>query len=160
MLKSSSSSHTYDEEIANAVFAKATGDYFVLFQRFGGNFGSPKINLMYQLLMQKMEFGIKNDLLAMMRQVFARYPQVEEAIVFGSRAKGNFRPNSDMDIALKGKNLTQDISYKIQFDLEDLPTLLSFDVLLFDSLTHAGLLGHIDRVGQVFYQKTPEMMAI
>lgn len=105
-----------------------------------------------------MKFGIDESLIEKIGHVFAAYPQVEEVMIYGSRAKGNFRPNSDVDLAFRGRELNRSILGQIRIDLEeDLPTLLSFDVLWLDELKHEGLLDHIARVGQVFYKKQPEL---
>ena len=107
-----------------------------------------------------MKFGIDESLFEKICAVFAACPQVEEVVIYGSRAKGNFRPNSDVDLAFRGRALSRSILGQIRIDLEeDLPTLLSFDVLWLDELKHEDLLDHIRRVGQVFYKKQPELAA-
>lgn len=54
----------------------------------------------------KADFGLwESDLLAI-RRVLEKYPEVRQALIFGSRAKGNYKPGSDVDIALKGDRIT------------------------------------------------------
>ena len=78
--------------------------------------------------------------------------------VFGSRAKGNWRPNSDIDIAVWGKNVNIG---RVLSDLDELPMPYKFDVLDYDDLTNIELRDHIDRVGQVIFTRaspsTPEV---
>ncbi|MDP2691558.1 MAG: nucleotidyltransferase domain-containing protein [bacterium] len=87
-------------------------------------------------------------------QVFGRFPDVEEAIVFGSRAKGNAKVSSDVDIALKGNTLTREIIGQIHGLLEEEISLpYFFDVLNYHEISNKDLLDHIDRVGVVIYRK-------
>ncbi|MCL2086081.1 MAG: nucleotidyltransferase domain-containing protein [Oscillospiraceae bacterium] len=68
---------------------------------------------------------------------------VKRAIVFGSRAKGDWRDNSDIDIAVFGGFSEA----KIAACLDELPMPYKFDVVCYDELGHKPLREHIDRVG-------------
>jgi len=50
-------------------------------------------------------FGLTREDLETITAVLRRYPAVETALIFGSRAKGNFRRGSDVDMTLKGSTL-------------------------------------------------------
>ena len=100
-----------------------------------------------------MKFGLKPETIAKINLVFEKYPEVEEVIIYGSRAKGNYRNGSDIDITLKGKNLTDTTRSKIYWDIDDLNTPYLFDISIFDQLKSPDLEEHINRVGQVFYSK-------
>ena len=54
----------------------------------------------------KTDSGLQPGDLKSICSILAKEPTVEKAILFGSRAKGNYRPGSDVDIALKGKDLS------------------------------------------------------
>ena len=86
--------------------------------------------------------------------VFSRYPEVEQAILYGSRAKGNYRPGSDIDLILKGPQLSPRILCQIQDNLEDGPLPYRVDLSIFAQITHAELVTHIERVGIVFYDRS------
>ena len=80
-------------------------------------------------------------------------PAIEEAIIFGSRAKGNNRKGSDIDIALKGQTLDS-VVLKLSGELNDeSPLPYQFDILDYHSLSNDDLKEHIDRVGKVIYSK-------
>lgn len=96
-------------------------------------------------------FGLPDDTLAAMQRVFDSYPQVEKVIIYGSRAKGNFRPGSDIDLTLYGENLDGSTLSYILVDLDDLNMPYMLDVSLFDQIASEDLLDHIERVGKVFY---------
>ncbi|MBU0567228.1 nucleotidyltransferase domain-containing protein [bacterium] len=79
-------------------------------------------------------------------------PEVEEAIIFGSRAKGNCRPGSDVDLAVKGKNVTHDIVLKLLELLNcEFPLPYFFDVVHYEKINSRELVDHIDRVGEIVY---------
>lgn len=100
-----------------------------------------------------MKFGIDETTTNKIISVFEKYPEIEEVIIYGSRAKGNYRKGSDIDITFKGKNVTDDILLKLINDLDNLNTPYLFDISTFHSITSEGLIEHIQRVGKVFYKK-------
>lgn len=100
-----------------------------------------------------LRFGLKETDLEAIIQIFSHYAEIESAIIFGSRAKGNYKNGSDVDIALKGKRLTLEIVSRISVFLNEETTMpYKFDVLNYHSLTNASLQEHIDRVGVVLYK--------
>ncbi len=100
-----------------------------------------------------MEFGLNDVTLNKIRQVLAAYPTVDKAVVYGSRAKGNYRQGSDIDLTLFGDNLDQKQCSDIEEALDDLLLPYMIDLSVYDLLNHDGLKDHIDRVGKVLYQK-------
>lgn len=79
--------------------------------------------------------------------ILNRYSVVDDALLFGSRAKGNFKPGSDIDLAVKGKDITRRTVACLNADFEgsDLPYFV--DVVHYDRISNAALREHIDRVG-------------
>jgi predicted nucleotidyltransferase len=81
-------------------------------------------------------------------------PQVEEAILYGSRAKGNYQNGSDIDLTLRGgPDLTLNVIYKILNDLDELLLPYTIDLSIFDDISDPDVIGHIQRVGITFYRK-------
>ncbi len=94
-------------------------------------------------------FGIGEKSFRLLNEAFARYAEVEEVIVFGSRAKGNFRPGSDIDLAIKGEKCDARTALDIAGHLnEELPIPYFVDVVNYASLESQALKEHIDRVGK------------
>jgi predicted nucleotidyltransferase len=88
------------------------------------------------------------------RAVLSRYPQVEQAILYGSRAKGNYRNGSDIDLTLRGgADLTLSVVYRILNDLDDLLLPYTVHLSIFDHISDRDVIEHIQRVGVVFYEK-------
>ena len=98
-----------------------------------------------------MDFGLTNDSVDKIKKVFAAYPEVSEAILYGSRAKGNFKRGSDIDITLKGEALDLCKLAKISNQLDDLSLPYTFDFSIYSQITNEELLEHINRVGAIFY---------
>jgi len=102
----------------------------------------------------KMRFGLKEDVISRICSVFAEHPEVEKAVLYGSRAKGNFRNGSDIDLTLVGQdNLTLQKLYKIMEDIDDLFLPYSFDLSIFHQISDPEVVDHINRIGIVFYER-------
>lgn len=92
--------------------------------------------------------GIEPEHFEKIREIFQKYPQIKEVILFGSRAKGNYRKGSDIDLAIKGKNLDSHVLSQIETDYDSLYLPWKLDVVIYDTITNADLRDHIDRVGR------------
>jgi nucleotidyltransferase substrate binding protein (TIGR01987 family) len=79
--------------------------------------------------------------------------QIEAVILYGSRAKDNFKPGSDIDLTLIGNELNLTVLNKISLELDDLLLPYTFDLSLYHHIKQPDLIDHIQRVGKVFYSK-------
>lgn len=85
--------------------------------------------------------------------VFAQVPAIERAVLFGSRAMGLARSNSDVDIALYGEKLRlSDILHAASL-LEETLLPYQFDLISHASITSPDLLEHIRQYGKEMYRK-------
>jgi len=101
-----------------------------------------------------MKYGLPEAVREKICSVLSRYPQVELAILYGSRAKGNYKNGSDIDLTLRGSaDLTLNVLYKILNDLDDLLLPYSIDLSIFDDISDRDVIEHIQRVGVIFYKK-------
>ena len=96
--------------------------------------------------------GLDNSDIKKIQSVFNLHPEIEKAILFGSRAKGNHKPASDIDLTLVGNDLTLTIQQTIENELDDLLLPYKFDVSIYHTISSNELLNHIERVGQLFFQ--------
>lgn len=99
-----------------------------------------------------MHYGLKKETIERMNQVFAGYPEIEMVLLYGSRAKGNFKKGSDIDLTLMGKNLKLKLLNKISLDLDDLLLPYKIDLSIYAQINNTELLDHISRVKMVFYK--------
>jgi len=75
-----------------------------------------------------MLFGIPTEAVAKIRDVFAGHPEVEQVILYGSRAKGTFRNGSDVDLAVEGRGMNLTVLNRIDTELDELLLPWSFDL--------------------------------
>lgn len=86
------------------------------------------------------------------------FPEVSELILFGSRAKGNYKAGSDIDLAIKGPSVSYDTAVRLADVLnEEIPLPYYFDVLHYEAIADRRLVEHIDRVGIVLYARGREV---
>lgn len=97
-------------------------------------------------------FGLTTEDIGKIKGVFEKYPQIHEAILYGSRAKGNYKPYSDIDLTLMGKNLSQKLLFEIEIKLDELLLPYAFDLNIKEAITQPEFLDHIERVGKSFYK--------
>jgi predicted nucleotidyltransferase len=100
-----------------------------------------------------MAFGLKEEVIEKIKGVFRKYPEIEFAILYGSRAKGDYKGSSDIDLTLKGDQLTESILTRISLDLDDLLLPYLIDLSIHVHIKNGGLIEHIERVGKEFYIK-------
>jgi uncharacterized protein len=100
-----------------------------------------------------MPYGLSQETIDRIRFVFGRFKEVEEVVLYGSRAKGNFRSGSDVDLTLKGEGLDLKLLNKIGLVVDDLLLPYTFDISIFRQIKNQDLLDHIERVGIVFYRR-------
>jgi predicted nucleotidyltransferase len=101
-----------------------------------------------------MKHGLPTDVVRKITAVLTRYPQVESATLYGSRAKGNYKNGSDIDLTLHGdENLTLSVVYRILDDLDDLLLPYTIDLSIFHNIADPAVIDHIQRVGVPFYEK-------
>lgn len=97
--------------------------------------------------------GLTEEEIAGIREVFSKYQQIEEVLIYGSRAMGNFKPASDIDLTLLGKDIDLSLQTNIEFDLDDLMLPYKFDISIYDKLSNPEFVNHINRVGKIIYKK-------
>jgi len=97
--------------------------------------------------------GLTGGTMERIAGVLAQFPEVEKAVLFGSRAKGTYKPGSDIDLSLIGAALDWRTVGRIYDALDDLLLPYRFSVILFDRNTDPDVAAHIARVGVVLFQR-------
>ena len=100
-----------------------------------------------------MTFGLADIELQALRDALASVPEVEEAIIYGSRARGTNRIASDIDLTLKGNNLTYLQLALLDERIDELYLPYFVDLSLYSMLKNPDLLDSIHREGKVFYNR-------
>ncbi len=146
MLHRNKLSHMYDAVKAKEVLGTIQGRYPTGFDRSAGTsegeVGGRTVNS-----------GLTEAELSLIRDVFERSGNVRKVLLFGSRAKGTARPNSDVDLAVFGDMAELECG-KIAAELDLLPLPYQFDVLRYDSIENEALREHIERVGITLFDSS------
>lgn len=104
---------------------------------------------------EERKYGLRLKVVEAMQSVLAGFPEIETAILYGSRAKGNYKNGSDIDLTLKlkpGVEPSLSLLFAVDEALDNLDLIYTIDLSLFDHISNPNLIDHIQRVGQVFYQ--------
>ncbi|PDW04519.1 nucleotidyltransferase domain-containing protein [Candidatus Viridilinea mediisalina] len=104
-----------------------------------------------------MRYGLPESTVQQICTVLRRYAQVERAILYGSRATGNAKHGSDIDLTLcGGADLSLNVLYKILDDLDELLLPYTIDLSIFNAINDPDLSAQIQRVGVLFYQRAAQ----
>lgn len=106
--------------------------------------------------MTEAQFGLSANVMTQLHSVLAQHPNIERAVVYGSRAKGNYRPGSDIDLTLfsqQDKEINFQELCNILDEIDDLLLPYTVDLSVFKELENPELRAHIERVGKNFYTR-------
>jgi len=99
-----------------------------------------------------MAYGLTEEHVKWIRHTIAKFPEVKEALLFGSRAKGTQKEGSDIDLVLMGE-ISHSRMLSLKSALNELLLPYTFDVIIYSKIKEEALKQHIDRVGITLYSK-------
>ena len=104
-------------------------------------------------------YGLLDSDIKYILKAISKFNEIECVVLFGSRAMGNYKNGSDVDLAIVGK----EVSSKVIYELDDLlnevfPLPYFFDIIRYEEITNHKLIEHINLVGKVLYQKDEEQI--
>jgi|SRR6185437_7210022 len=99
------------------------------------------------------EYGLKKEIVNRIRAVLSGFPQISEALLYGSRAMGTYKPGSDIDLTFKGELLTTQMVNKISLALDDLFLPYTFDISAHQHIQNPDLLEHIAKHSLIFWKR-------
>ena len=105
-----------------------------------------------------MKYGLDDTALNSLESIFHNYPGVEHVLIFGSRAKGNFKEGSDIDLVVKGAQLLFTDILELKVRMDDLNLPYKIDLLHYNSISDTEVRKHIDRVGKSIYPTIGEVV--
>lgn len=100
-----------------------------------------------------MKYGLSESTLERLTGVFKAFPEIEKVVIYGSRAKGNHKPGSDIDLTLHGVMVTQRKCDEVADSIDELLLPYTVDLSVFANLNHPEIEAHIARVGLELYCK-------
>jgi len=99
-------------------------------------------------------FGLPQSTLDKLYSVFKKHTAIDSVVIYGSRAKGNYKAGSDIDLTIKERGAIPFLELmKIEDEVDDLYLPYMVDISLYKHLKNIDLIGHIDRVGVSIYEK-------
>lgn len=100
-----------------------------------------------------MKYGLRDAVLMQIIDVLKNFREIEKAVLYGSRAKGNYKEGSDIDIVFYGADITLSVINRVANDLDDLLLPYTFDLAVFEKINDRDIIDHIERVGMVIYER-------
>lgn len=100
-----------------------------------------------------MSFGLKQDVIDQINAIFSKYKKIDKVVVYGSRAKGNHKSYSDIDLCVFSENITLTTLQKVEVEIDDLLLPYKMDISIFHQIDNKELKEHITRIGKLFYEK-------
>lgn len=99
------------------------------------------------------QFGLTDQVLQKINQIFHNQIKIQKVFIYGSRAKGNYKTGSDIDLTVLAPEMSLSELFQIENELDDLMLPYKIDLSLFHQIENPDLVDHIQRVGQVFYER-------
>lgn len=101
----------------------------------------------------KENFGLSDTSIKKLLSVLEKKSSIQKAIIYGSRAIGNFREGSDIDMTLFGESLVEKDLFVLLDEIDDLLLPYTLDLSIYHLLKNEDLKEHINRVGKIFYER-------
>lgn len=98
-------------------------------------------------------FGLPPATLEKLNSVFTQHNAISSVLIYGSRAKGNYRAGSDIDLTIKGSEISFAEFMQIENQIDDLMLPYTIDLTQYSRVDNAELISHIDRVGVMIYSR-------
>ena len=99
-------------------------------------------------------YGLLNKDIDYIVDTLSKFPEIKKAAIFGSRAMGNYKKGSDIDLAIMGNKITNDILNQVYDYLNEVyPIPYFFDILHYDDISNENLKRHIDDLGKIIYER-------
>ncbi len=110
-------------------------------------------------LNEKNLYGVPVKIFQSIVATIYKNKKIKKVVLFGSRAKGNYKKGSDIDIAVFSKNLSYNEFMKIKVDLAELMIPYTIDAINFSSIKNNNLIEHIKRVGKVLFNSNSKVLS-
>lgn len=98
-------------------------------------------------------FGLLERDINYIKESLSKFTEIKEALIFGSRAMGNYKKGSDIDMVLIGEKIDNKILFKVEDDLNEVyPIPYFFDILNYNDISNDNLKEHINKYGKSIYK--------
>ncbi|MFN4198423.1 MAG: nucleotidyltransferase domain-containing protein [Flavobacterium sp.] len=100
-----------------------------------------------------MNIYLDNKTSLLLNQIFEKFSQVKEVVLYGSRAKQTHHDRSDIDLVICNSSIDRSTLGKIKMEIDNSDIPYTVDLQIFEKLKNQDLLDHIQRVGKRIYFK-------
>ena len=100
-----------------------------------------------------MHFGLSSRDLETISKIFSKYSEVKSVVLFGSRALGNYKNSSDIDLVILDENISSSTFSKIKNDLEESTLPYFVDLIMYSNITEPNLINQIQKTGIKFWER-------
>lgn len=121
---------------------------------------SKKGNIIQTLLrwVNKMiKYGLSKELFKKIIAIIEKYSSIQKVYVYGSRARGDYSKRSDLDLAFYGENISSKEINLLEDDLDNLDTIITFDLINIDTIDKEKLSENIRREGVLIYDREKQV---
>ena len=98
-------------------------------------------------------FGLKQITIDKINSIFKKYSNIKKVLIYGSRAKGNYKKGSDIDLCIFSDEMEQTELFKVKFEIDELMLPYKMDLCIYRQIQNNELKDHINRIGKNFYSK-------
>lgn len=105
------------------------------------------------ILLEDNKFGLTLEELELVYGIFRNFPEIKQVNIFGSRAKGNWKMGSDIDLVIMDESVKPEVLRQIKAAFEDSLLPYFVELQLFSELTESTYKSHIERVGKTLYRR-------
>lgn len=99
-------------------------------------------------------FGLLERDINYIKEALLKFKEIEKAVIFGSRAMGNYKKGSDVDMAIFGENITKQVVFQLDDYLNEIfPLPYFFDIIHYEDIINENLKRHIDNEGKVIFER-------
>ena len=106
-----------------------------------------------QLLADFSSTGLSDTQISQINSVIESCSRVRKAVLFGSRAMGQHRYGSDIDIAFEGDEITLEDLLRLHTLIDELNLPFMVDLIHIQKIENIDLIDHIRRVGKVLFSR-------
>jgi len=99
-----------------------------------------------------MMYGLNQETIESLNEIFSKHNKISKVVLYGSRAKGNYKNGSDIDLTLFGDDINLKLLHKIELEIDNLLLPYKVDLSIYNDMNNEDLKEHISRVGIIFYK--------
>ncbi|NBC27756.1 MAG: nucleotidyltransferase domain-containing protein [Bacteroidetes bacterium] len=105
-------------------------------------------------------YGLTDRDMKTIRSILRSYPEIHSVHLFGSRAKGNHRLGSDVDLAIMNNGVSDKIIAKLRDQFKESTLPYRIDLVDFNQLENKEFIEHIEQFGVPFYTADEEEIIV